>query len=561
MYSVFTMFNISHSKQFYFKKDPASVEELKMRLQTSEKEVHEMEKQLSGLHNDKWKRQMEYQFWEVDALKLLDLMQNLDASNVLRWTLTAEPLKKGLSVEDEQGDRQGDRRTLMMKLRDRIENQEDLFVILRSEVLENREKLIWLQDREVTLDKDRHKPSAFIEEKPKGFFSKALGSLRKKVTGIQKRKKYSGQKPKPPLMDSVPRASLVDYASVTPSMDSLKESVSETSLEDGESLSSQVSPEDLSLLVSSIRSGSQITTLEETHECSEDVEKITEDLDIVEKPLMDSVPRASLVDYASVTPSMDSEDLSLLVSSIRSGSQITTLEETHECFEDVEKITEDLDIVEKEKDNKIMQLSPLYTAEWQNTVRYLSRNIGSLSMFKEQRSRLDTTDYECHDHPLFGGSSEIPTDFPGTDIQRKQKQTSHVLQIRQFQQGKLGRTPLYAILGRMIAEDKVAIASMEGSLLSMEQGGRLVYVIGTPVLCPKLHLDAARANTMWCHVTSDGDLINSQSHTPSDQERHRLQVYRGTCTSTPIPLYPPHPLSPQDTAHLDTGRHSPGRVR
>ncbi|XP_046564481.1 uncharacterized protein LOC124273287 [Haliotis rubra] len=54
-----------------FQTDPASVEELKMRLQTSEKEVHEMEKQLSGLHNDKWKRQMEYQFWEVDALKLL----------------------------------------------------------------------------------------------------------------------------------------------------------------------------------------------------------------------------------------------------------------------------------------------------------------------------------------------------------------------------------------------------------------------------------------------------------------------------------------------------------
>ncbi|XP_046564152.1 uncharacterized protein LOC124272954 [Haliotis rubra] len=311
----------------------------------------------------------------------------------------------------------------------------------------------------------------FIEEKPKVFLRKALGSLREKVTGIQKRKKYSGQKPKQPLVDSLPHASLVDYPSVTPSIVALKELVSDTSMGDVASISSQDSPEDLS--------------------------------------------------------------------SDRSGSQITTLEETHECFEDVEKLTEDLHIVDKEKDNKIMQLSPLYTAEWQNTLRYLSRNIGSLSRLQEQQSRLDTTDYECHDHPMFGDSSEIPTDFPGTDIQRKQKQKGHVLQIRQFQEGRLGRTPLYAILERIIAEDKAAIAH-EGIILSMEQGDRLVYVMGTPVLCPKLHLDAARANTMWCHITKDGELINSPSHTPSYQERHRLQRYWGTCSSTPIPLPPPH---------------------
>ncbi|XP_046560685.1 uncharacterized protein LOC124269695 [Haliotis rubra] len=233
----------------------------------------------------------------------------------------------------------------------------------------------------------------------------------KTVTGIRKRKKHSEQNPTQPLVDSLPHASLGDYASVTPSMDSLKKSVSDTSQEGVASLSSQDSPEDLS--------------------------------------------------------------------SERSGSQITTLEETHDCFEDAKKLTKDLDIVEKEEDKNIVQLSPLYAAERQNPLHYLSRIIDSLSRFREQ-SRLDT----------------------------------------------------------MIPDNKAAIAQHVGIILSVEQGDRLVYVKGTPVLCPELHLDAARANTRWCQVTADGELINSPSHTPSDQERHRLQEYWGTCTSTPIPFPP-----------------------
>ncbi|XP_046559511.1 uncharacterized protein LOC124268563 [Haliotis rubra] len=53
--------------------------------------------------------------------------------------------------------------------------------------------------------------------------------------------------------------------------------------------------------------------------------------------------------------------------------------------------------------------------------------------------------------------------------------------------------------------------------------------------CPKLQLDAARANTRWCHVTTDGELVNSRHAT---QHRHsgRLWKYWGTCACTPIPL-------------------------
>ncbi|XP_048246611.1 uncharacterized protein LOC124139555 [Haliotis rufescens] len=55
---------------------------------------------------------------------------------------------------------------------------------------------------------------------------------------------------------------------------------------------------------------------------------------------------------------------------------------------------------------------------------------------------------------------------------------------------------------------------------------------------PKLQMDAARANTGWCHVTTDGQLVNSPRAT-RHKDRGRLQEYRGTCSSTPIPLPPP----------------------
>ncbi|XP_067659748.1 E3 ubiquitin-protein ligase TRIM45-like [Haliotis asinina] len=71
----------------------------------------------------------------------------------------------------------------------------------------------------------------------------------------------------------------------------------------------------------------------------------------------------------------------------------------------------------------------------------------------------------------------------------------------------------------------------------------------TPVTlqCPQLQLDAARANTDRCHVTTDGQLVNSR---PATQHRHsgRLREYLGTCASTPIPL-PPSPTTVTPAPH------------
>ncbi|XP_067659745.1 protein PML-like [Haliotis asinina] len=75
----------------------------------------------------------------------------------------------------------------------------------------------------------------------------------------------------------------------------------------------------------------------------------------------------------------------------------------------------------------------------------------------------------------------------------------------------------------------------------------------TPVTlrCPQIQLDAARANTDWCHVTTDGELVNSP---PTTQHRHsgRLRKYRGTCASTSIPLPPPSSPGPHTPQYWET---------
>ncbi|XP_067670385.1 uncharacterized protein [Haliotis asinina] len=68
---------------------------------------------------------------------------------------------------------------------------------------------------------------------------------------------------------------------------------------------------------------------------------------------------------------------------------------------------------------------------------------------------------------------------------------------------------------------------------------------------PKLQLDAVRANTDRCHVTSVDQLLNVP---PAVQLTHsgRLRKYQGTCASTPISL---RPLPPSVTYAPHTPRY------
>ncbi|XP_046551002.1 uncharacterized protein LOC124260730 isoform X2 [Haliotis rubra] len=78
-------------------------------------------------------------------------------------------------------------------------------------------------------------------------------------------------------------------------------------------------------------------------------------------------------------------------------------------------------------------------------------------------------------------------------------------------------------------------------IISGKRGSRFIT-------CPKLQLDAGRANNDWCHVTTDRrELVNSPPAT-QHTDCGRLQRLFGTCSSTPIPL-PPSPSSVTPVPH------------
>ncbi|XP_048247035.1 protein PML-like [Haliotis rufescens] len=96
-----------------------------------------------------------------------------------------------------------------------------------------------------------------------------------------------------------------------------------------------------------------------------------------------------------------------------------------------------------------------------------------------------------------------------------------------------------------VADDPTPLASFDASVktYTLKTGTR------TPVTlqCPELQLDAARDNTDFCHVTTDGELVNSPPAI-RHSDRGMLQTYMGTCISTPIPL-PPHPSNVTPAPH------------
>ncbi|XP_071086229.1 uncharacterized protein [Haliotis cracherodii] len=53
------------------------------------------------------------------------------------------------------------------------------------------------------------------------------------------------------------------------------------------------------------------------------------------------------------------------------------------------------------------------------------------------------------------------------------------------------------------------------------------------LVCPVLHMDAARANKKCCQVNSHGELINSPPET-HEQDSDSFKMYLGTCSSTPM---------------------------
>ncbi|XP_048246365.1 uncharacterized protein LOC124139577 [Haliotis rufescens] len=209
--------------------------------------------------------------------------------------------------------------------------------------------------------------------------------------------------------------------------------------------------------------------------------------------------------------------------------------ETQICIAEVVEQEKMLLTLEQEHDLQKRHLDSLYCDlpdEWLIKVHYLQRHQDVLSLY-------DVDLPEVISEMVRPGPSHIQTAkleiSPEDESHQRHVKRSQIAKLRRFQQGLLKESDLFDIIGNMIVDD-------EDHLASLQALNGPVYLVGPSslqVVCPKLHLDAARANTEACHVTTDSELVNSELDTRS-HDRRRLQEYMGTCASTPIPLSPPH---------------------
>ncbi|XP_067669134.1 uncharacterized protein [Haliotis asinina] len=265
--------------------------------------------------------------------------------------------------------------------------------------------------------------------------------------------------------------------------------------------------------------------------------------------------------------------------------QKTDVKDPENRWDEIQTLNQELDNLQKDKDRRKGQLHVLYTVEWQAVMEYLTRHKADLAML----------DIEIPGFQVFQGLPDRqPSVFPGRvtsvqgssavsivaheDIgerfgpskrkrrrldvsesatslsnntnngrdkvveQRHTRAPGLMNQFRQYQQGRLTERHLCAITMKIIRKDEQQLKELKANNGSLEKDyGSSVHVVGLtrrPLLvsCPTLHLDAARANRRWCHVTTDGQLVNSPPDT-RDEGQNRLQKYTGTCSS-PIPLPP-----------------------
>ncbi|XP_048246928.1 uncharacterized protein LOC124151408 isoform X3 [Haliotis rufescens] len=273
--------------------------------------------------------------------------------------------------------------------------------------------------------------------------------------------------------------------------------------------------------------------------------------------------------------------------------QDTDVGEAESRMQEIESLNEELDSLKLNRDYKTIQLDKLQTEgwthgkfEWQNAVDYLMGYPDVLSLFNVELPGLDgvsSSHQEDQDESTLPRrikhrqrtvfTKDSKRKFPDTtsklagvkgEGQYTVKDGCHIPyiptglmhQLRRYQLGSLKDRDLTTLTLKVMTDDEEQLAYLTAKNDSLEKDfGSTVHIVGlecrpAPISCPKRHLDAARANTVWCHVTTDGELVNSRPDT-RDEGWNRLQKYIGTCSS-PIPLPPPpstlnphpHPTTP-----------------
>ncbi|XP_071084873.1 uncharacterized protein [Haliotis cracherodii] len=281
---------------------------------------------------------------------------------------------------------------------------------------------------------------------------------------------------------------------------------------------------------------------------------------------------------------------------LKEGSQTTELEmevqdtdgkDLESRSGELDMLNQDLDNVLKDRDQRKEKLHKLYTVEWQATMEYLTRHTSVLSLLDMEipgfevdapdrqettitarvpavlgTSALSTEGYDESGEQTgpskskrrrlhIDGSvtSQSDHECDSGDYNKEQESKGHtrapvlIHQLRQYQQGRLTENHLVAIAMKIIRENEQQLTELKAKTDSLGKDyGSTAHIVGLTcqpklISCAKRHLDAARANTVFCHVTTDGELVNSEPNT-WDEGRNRLQKYAGTCSS-PIPLPPP----------------------
>ncbi|XP_048246933.1 uncharacterized protein LOC124151411 isoform X2 [Haliotis rufescens] len=224
------------------------------------------------------------------------------------------------------------------------------------------------------------------------------------------------------------------------------------------------------------------------------------------------------------TGSPSTEKLNDIHTEDRPELQDTDVRKAESRMQEIEFLNEELGRLKSNRDHKTRQLDKLQTdcwthVEWQNSIDYLMRYPEVLSLFIVQLPGLDSVSIFHRE------------DQDESNLQRRMTHRQNTVFTKDSKQ-------------KVMTEDEQRLADLTAKNASLEKDfGSTVHIVGAECLpeaisCPQRHLDAARANTDYCHVTTDGELVNSRPAT-QDEGRNRLQKYHGTC-STPIPLPPPH---------------------
>ncbi|XP_048246935.1 uncharacterized protein LOC124127832 isoform X2 [Haliotis rufescens] len=287
------------------------------------------------------------------------------------------------------------------------------------------------------------------------------------------------------------------------------------------------------------------------------------------------------------TGSSSTEKLNDIHTEDRPELQDTDVGEAESRTQEIESLNEELGSLKSNRDHKTRQLDKLQTdglthVEWQNSIDYLMRYPEVLSLFNVDLSGLDsvsifhredqdksnlqrrmthrqnTVSLKDSKQRFSGATSKLvvverEAGYTAQDERHSPYRSTGLIHLlRRYQLGSLKERDLTTLTFEVMAEDEQRLADLTAKNASLEKDfGSTVHIVGAEcrpeaISCPKRHLDAAGANTRYCHVTTDGQLVNSRLAIRY-KRRNRLQRYWGTCSS-PIPLPPPpSTLNPHPT--------------